>query len=482
MALHVLSSVSVPLPANLAAPSFCNGRLFHNSGICSSGWCSQKLSGARCSATSEKSGNRTGSESAPKTALPIRDFYELLGVPIEATSGEIRQAYRNLQKKHHPDIAGKKGHAMTLLLNEAYQTLMDDNLRIAYNTAHSYKQAMKGFRHKTFTGSPYSTWVGPDRPQGIFVDENVCVGCRECVHVASNTFTMDENTGCARVKAQWADPEPFVKMAREACPVNCIHLVEREDLAFLEFLIRPQPKPSNGIYGGGWERTRNVFTAAATLKRQAEEKKVTASSSAGKETAAQMRARVAADLQLRMGPLWKLWSWAGQPSAKEWSYKDSPQSGNEWSWKGLFGRSSTSDVLILPVSKENVAKTVAVVQEWASTFASSSELPLPMPFRTDSLPNGVQLTLISASNGTISSVGSLVVTVGEMSVPEKVALGEPFDAEAEDQDDKESFLRVRREGTTGTGALPGEGRIVKALKEAILGRDKAYNAYHLNRQ
>lgn len=65
---------------------------------------------------------------------------------------------------------------MTLLLNEAYQTLMDDNLRTAYNTAHSFKQAIRGSAYKTFTGSPYSTWVGPDRPQGIFVDENVCVG------------------------------------------------------------------------------------------------------------------------------------------------------------------------------------------------------------------------------------------------------------------------------------------------------------------
>lgn len=58
---------------------------------------------------------------------------------------------------------------MTLLLNEAYQTLMDENLRTAYNTVHSYKQSLRGAGYKTFTGSPYSTWVGPDRPQGVFV-------------------------------------------------------------------------------------------------------------------------------------------------------------------------------------------------------------------------------------------------------------------------------------------------------------------------
>lgn len=81
-----------------------------------------------------------------------------------------------------------------------------------------------------------------------------------------------------------------------------------------------------------------------------------AASSVREETPAQMKARMAADFELRMGPLWKLWSWAGQSSAKEWSSSNSPQPGNEWSWKGLFGRSSTSDVLILPITPENVSK------------------------------------------------------------------------------------------------------------------------------
>lgn len=102
-----------------------------------------------------------------------------------------------------------------------------------------------------------------------------------------------------------------------------------------------------------------------------------------------------------------------------------------------------------------------------------------MPFRTDILPNGVLLTLITASNGTVSSVGSLVVTVEDTSVSENAAaLGEPYDLQNQGT---ESYLRVRREGTTGTGSLPGEGRIVKALKDAVLGRGAAYNAYRLPR-
>lgn len=36
----------------------------------------------------------------------------------------------------------------------------------------------------------------------------------------------------------------------------------------LEFLIQPQPKEGYGVFGGGWERPRNVFTAAESLRKQ----------------------------------------------------------------------------------------------------------------------------------------------------------------------------------------------------------------------
>lgn len=101
-----------------------------------------------------------------------------------------------------------------------------------------------------------------------------------------------------------------------------------------------------------------------------------------------------------------------------------------------------------------------------------------MPFRTDSLPNGIRLTFITANNGTLSSVGSLVATVEQKLDPantENAALGEPFETEAE------FVFVVRREGVTGTGALPGEGRILKLMKEVLAGRDSSYSAYSIPR-
>jgi hypothetical protein len=61
------------------------------------------------------------------------DLYELLGLEAEARLPEIKQAYRWLQKRCHPDIAGEVGHDMAILLNDAYATLSDPMQRAAYD-------------------------------------------------------------------------------------------------------------------------------------------------------------------------------------------------------------------------------------------------------------------------------------------------------------------------------------------------------------
>ncbi|MED6145158.1 hypothetical protein PIB30_022469, partial [Stylosanthes scabra] len=178
---------------------------------------------------------------------------------------EIREAYRKLQKKHHPDIVGQKGHEYTLLLNEAYEVLMRNDLRRKYDESRKQMGIAFGENNPPL-GS--SMWKGPIRSQALFVDENACIGCRECVHHASNTFIMDEARGCARVKVQDGDMDKNIEVAIESCPVNCIYSVNTEELAVLEFLIQPQPKDGYGVFGGGWERPKNIFTAAESFKKQ----------------------------------------------------------------------------------------------------------------------------------------------------------------------------------------------------------------------
>lgn len=61
-------------------------------------------------------------------------FYEILGIPKEATSEEIRRAYRELSLRHHPDHNHSPG-ANTQFLNikEAFETLSNPNRRKDYD-------------------------------------------------------------------------------------------------------------------------------------------------------------------------------------------------------------------------------------------------------------------------------------------------------------------------------------------------------------
>lgn len=59
------------------------------------------------------------------------DYYELLGVPRDATAADIRSAYRALAKAMHPDTGGTAGTFR--LLREAYDTLSDPHRRAAYD-------------------------------------------------------------------------------------------------------------------------------------------------------------------------------------------------------------------------------------------------------------------------------------------------------------------------------------------------------------
>lgn len=60
------------------------------------------------------------------------------------------------------------------------------------------------------------------------------------------------------------------QVAVESCPVNCIHWVGSEELPVLEFMARPQPKEGHGVFGGGWERPKDVFAAARNFARKLE--------------------------------------------------------------------------------------------------------------------------------------------------------------------------------------------------------------------
>lgn len=80
----------------------------------------------------------------------MKDYYQILGVARGANEQEIKQAYRKLARKYHPDInpGDKQAEARFKEINEAYETLSDKEKREKYDRFGSdwkrYEQAGPG--------------------------------------------------------------------------------------------------------------------------------------------------------------------------------------------------------------------------------------------------------------------------------------------------------------------------------------------------
>lgn len=66
-----------------------------------------------------------------------KDYYKILGVDKESTPHEIKNAYRKLSKKHHPDVSGD-GDDMFKDISEAYSVLSDKDKKSKYDNQGSF--------------------------------------------------------------------------------------------------------------------------------------------------------------------------------------------------------------------------------------------------------------------------------------------------------------------------------------------------------
>jgi DnaJ-class molecular chaperone len=79
--------------------------------------------------------------------MDFKDYYATLGVAKTATEKEIKQAFRKLARKHHPDVnpGDKAAEAKFKEINEAYEVLGDSTKRKKYDELGSnwrmYEQA-----------------------------------------------------------------------------------------------------------------------------------------------------------------------------------------------------------------------------------------------------------------------------------------------------------------------------------------------------
>ena len=100
--------------------------------------------------------------------MDFKDYYTTLGVAKTASEKEIKQAYRKLARKHHPDVnpGDKSAEAKFKEINEAYEVLGDPDKRRKYDELGAnwrvYEQAQQQGQPwgAPFGGGAYSANTG----------------------------------------------------------------------------------------------------------------------------------------------------------------------------------------------------------------------------------------------------------------------------------------------------------------------------------
>ena len=79
--------------------------------------------------------------------MQYKDYYKTLGVKKDASDKEIKQAYRKLARKHHPDVnpGNKQAEERFKEISNAFQVLSDDEKRRLYDRYGPEGPGMAGF-------------------------------------------------------------------------------------------------------------------------------------------------------------------------------------------------------------------------------------------------------------------------------------------------------------------------------------------------
>jgi DnaJ-class molecular chaperone len=190
-----------------------------------------------------------------------KGYYAILGVPEKASYREIKQAYRKLARKYHPDRNSSAfAEDMIKKINAAFEVLSDESKRHQYDKAdYAYSPPPPSREHVTTESqdanpsadhqtSSSSSWKaanestvadffnGPysiDTPKGrfhIIVEPSLCMAFGSCETLAPKTFVVEKNKRVnpkAIVECETCEDFSKIYAAAQTCPTKAIKIIDR---------------------------------------------------------------------------------------------------------------------------------------------------------------------------------------------------------------------------------------------------------------
>jgi len=152
--------------------------------------------------------------------MEYKDYYRILGVERNASEKEIKRAYRQLARKHHPDVnpGDRQAEERFKEINEAYEVLSDAERRRKYDELGAYYQQWRrsGGRPGDFDWSQWTTGApGSGRVRVEYGDLSDLFGGGFSDFFQSIFGGMGQTTGARAGAARGRDYEQPVQITLE---------------------------------------------------------------------------------------------------------------------------------------------------------------------------------------------------------------------------------------------------------------------------
>src|SRR5438874_1215320 len=229
------------------------------------------------------------------------DFYDLLGVPRNATDEQIRSAYRKLARQYHPDVSSAPDASDQFKrITEAYEVLTDPQRRQRYDMFGSTTGGLGDFG----IGDLFETFFGgemrrrePRGPiRGADLRMEIEIELLDAVQGRERVITVPRLETCERCKGSGAEPGSQIS----TCPTcNGRGEVRQVQQSVFGRFVNVSTCPR---CGGAGKTVDKVCTKCRGEGRERRDRELTLTIPAGIDDGQQLRVAGEGEAGMRGGP------------------------------------------------------------------------------------------------------------------------------------------------------------------------------------